>query len=41
MINVTFEYVFNNPELNEINNIVINAIQEHKKNYGNNSVQKK
>ena len=40
MIIVTSEYVFNNPKLNEINDISNNTVQEHKKEYGNKSVQK-
>ena len=40
MIIVTSEYILLNPKLNETNNIKINTIVEHNKNYGDNHCRK-
>ena len=40
MIIVTSEHVFNNPKLNERNDVVNNTIREHRKKYGDNSLEK-
>ena len=40
MIIVTSEYIFLNPKLNEINDIINNKILKHNKKYGDNYCRK-